>query len=247
MPIDAPKDIQWTYLNPDEVWTDQASGTTLGSFRDTFMTWINRGDLNSAQSNKLINYGIRKINRDLRVPEMEQVASFEQQEGHTAIPMTNLPQRLITFKDVIVDGKRYRPQPYRMLRKPSHSMRHSYARQAGMLYFYPAIKTSVEITYWQAFPFLQNDTDTSSLFDVSEDLLLYACLSYGGDFFKMSQQPTWEATYQEILSELNQQALDNEFLGGPLEVGVCGEVAVSDEGFTVLPAWITTDFGGDII
>ena len=248
-----PSDFAWIYSSPDNLWLpDEDSHQTLVGFRTLFMGWLNRGDMNITQGNMMVNMAIKRINRELRVPEMEQIASYVVTPGNSAVDTVQVPSRLCDFKDVIVDNHRASPVPYRMLRQPQAHSHRSFCRQGRALLVWPPARKSVEVSYFQGFAPLRNDSDYSALFDISQDLLLWACLSYAGDYFKMQAQPQWEANYQTALGDLMQRANDLEFLGGPLAVGVIDEAnwELTSGPFTPTDAFVAignTDFGGDIV
>lgn len=192
--------------------------STLADFRSQFLDWLNRTDISNAQAVNFINLGIARCSRELRLPAMENDVVVEanglQSEGIT------LPDDFLEARTVEADGHACYPLTINQLQRipPTVGRGSCYARDMGTLKFRPYFSTYARLVYYSAFPQLSADTDTTTLFAVSSPCLLFAALSYAGDFLRMDQTTTWEQRYQAERDKLNQQALDVDTLGQPMQV-----------------------------
>lgn len=191
---------------------------TLSAFRDDFQDWLNRPDCATLQANRIINRGIGRLNRDLRIPTMEKSITLTASSG--AQDRFPLPDDFLDFKDVVADGTTCMPTSYGLLmRLTANPGRGShFARDEGAIVFRPAAKSFIRLVYYAAFPRVTNDTDTSPVFTVCNEALMFACLSAGGDMFAIPQQQMWEASYQREMTALNMMAQKLDSLGGPQAV-----------------------------
>ena len=70
----------------------------------------------------------------------------------------------------------------------------------------PAAGTAFRIDYYDEFPSLADPTDSGYLTTGPTDLVIYAALSYAGDWFVDKRAPAWEARFQSIVAEVQSQA-----------------------------------------
>jgi hypothetical protein len=83
----------------------------------------------------------------------------------------------------------------------------SFTRRGGVWTFgpIPQAGTTVRIDYYDEFPALSAPTDANYL-TASSDLVIYAALSFAGDWFVDKRAPAWENRFQGIVSEIQNQA-----------------------------------------
>jgi hypothetical protein len=76
----------------------------------------------------------------------------------------------------------------------------------------PAVGTVFRIDYYDEFPALSAPTDSNYLTSGPTDCVIYAALSYAGEWFVDKRTPTWEARFQGIVSEIQNQADQDELI-----------------------------------
>jgi hypothetical protein len=70
----------------------------------------------------------------------------------------------------------------------------------------PLAGTVFRIDYYDEFPALSAPSDSNFLTAGPTDLVIYAALSYAGDWFVDKRAATWEARFQSIVTEIQNQA-----------------------------------------
>ena len=68
--------------------------------------------------------------------------------------------------------------------------------------------------YYGEFAPMTADTDENDLAAVAPDLIIYGALTYAADFYLDERRDIFEAKFQQFLSELQEQANDQELNGG---------------------------------
>ena len=58
------------------------------------------------------------------------------------------------------------------------------------------------------------NTDENTLAAVAHDLIIYSALTYAADFYLDERAPLFETKYNQFLSEIQEQANDQEMNGG---------------------------------
>lgn len=200
----------------------------LGSFRSQLLDWLNRTDISVAQANTIIARAVARCSRELRIPEMEKTVTLTvtpNSDGTTPkIDRMTLPDDFIQVKHLTVDGYPCSPVSYEKITVlPMDPGRGSvFAREQNTLVFRPLIKNYVTLIYVSAFAQMVNDGDTSSILTISPECLMFAALSYAGDFFRMQDATTWEQRFQLEKATLNQLAQDKDTLAIPQQVAGVG-------------------------
>lgn len=217
-------------VNPSGPVSTGATGysDTLGSFRSQLLDWLNRTDISVAQANTIISRAVARCSRELRIPEMEKTITLNvmpNPDGKAPqIDRMTLPDDFIQVKHLTVDGWPCKPVSYEKLSMlPLEPGRGSvFAREQGFLVFRPLVKSYVTMIYVSSFAQMANDTDTTSILTISPECLMFAALSYAGDFFRMQDATTWEQRFQIEKATLNQLAQDKDTLAIPQQVSGVG-------------------------
>ena len=58
------------------------------------------------------------------------------------------------------------------------------------------------------------DTDENNLAQVAPDLIIYSALTYSADYYLDQRAEIFEQKYQQFLTEIQEQANDQELNGG---------------------------------
>lgn len=190
-----------------------------GDCKAHFKALLNRSDCTDALVVTLFKQATTRLQRELRVPMMEKVKLIKAEGSLTNI---QLPTDYLELKEILVDMKALERTSARALlgmSKATGTPRY-YSRISDRLLIAPAASAGSEVVllYYGEFENLPSDTSSNGLTEAAPDLLYYCALSLAGDYFEHDKRSEWEGRYQDILSTLQQQAIDDEFHGGPMVV-----------------------------
>ena len=179
-----------------------------GALRTHFKALLNRSDCLNALADTFIDQGISRIQRVLRIPSMEAIQTYaiSSQTGSIALPATALE-----VIDIYHNNSA-------LTRVPLHEMLAMKATgQAGtslhftqqgttILLFPEPPSGTVHVSYYGPFAAMTADSDENALAATSADLIMYAALSYAGDYFLDERGPIFEQKYGQFLAEEQEQA-----------------------------------------
>lgn len=169
--------------------------TTLKS---AIADWLHRSDL-TAVIPTFIMLAESRINRDLRVSDMEKVVS-----GSVAGDIT-LPTDFRQVKSLIVDDRKinylsekqgmvYEGEPY------------GYSQVGGALKLYPAGGQSYTLQYYASIPSLSDAAPANWLLSKYPEIYLYASLLESAPYMNDdARMQTWAMAYQNAITTLSQQ------------------------------------------
>lgn len=189
-----------------------------GELKEQFTELLNRTDCTDTLVHTFLQQGFARIQRELRIPAMER-HSFVTAEG--TMNGMQIPSDLLTLKALIVgDTELEKLSIGALLKRTAYGSPRYFARIDNRFMFRPAIPTGsvVDVLYYGECGPLVSDSDFNELTVIAPDLCAYAALSYAGDFFEHDKRMEWESRYAQIRDELNGQALDEEFSGGPMVI-----------------------------
>ena len=187
-----------------------------GQLREQFEGLLKRRDMTPSQSETFLQQAVSRVQRVLRIPPMEKSVSVTYdgvtyQDGEIPIPNDYLRmialtvttpsghERVLRLKDL---------QTVLDLARSSDDCPSAYVRRGGLWKVgpTPAAGTVFRIDYYDEFPSLADPTDSGYLTTGPTDLVIYAALSYAADWFVDKRAPAWEARFQSILAEVQNQA-----------------------------------------
>lgn len=91
----------------------------------------------------------------------------------------------------------------------------TFIRQQQSLLVHPQPSTgSLVLYYYSEFPPMTQNTDENAIAAVAPDLIIYAALTYAADYFLDERAALIEQKYGLFLSEIQEQANDQEMNGG---------------------------------
>lgn len=198
---------------------------TLDGLKAHFTGLLNRRDLtaNTSLVGTFIDQAILRVQRELRVPAMEKIASVTIADGYDGLA---IPSDLLQLKEI-------RPQSSGVaLRKDTLDRATFAATAAGNPQIYsrrgskwvigpaPSSGDVVDVTYYAELPALVNGTDENVISIIAWDLIVYAALSYAAEYYVDKRQADFESRYQQILTDLQEQA-DADALGDDAVVSNC--------------------------
>ena len=203
----------------------EVSTPSLSDIRADLLDWLCRDDCTPQKADWCIRRGLKRLNRDLRIPAMETDLVLSPTSADEPLVSIDLPE-LDTFLAIIrleADGYPYKPAPLDVM--PQGSTRcfnngRYFARDLRTLVLGSPARQWVRLVYYKAFPSMFADTDTSDVLIYAYDALLFAALAQAGDVFAMPDnvQQAWEAKYQREVMQLNAVAQTLDTLGGPIAV-----------------------------
>ena len=187
----------------------------LGSIRTHFKALLNRSDITDSLADTFLDQGIARIQRQLRIPSMEKVTTYNVTSATNEIL---LPNDFLEVISLSYDGHQLDRVPQREIlerQKTGEQGQPHYFCRIGGSYKLSPVPTSGTITldYYAQFPAMTQDTDENILAQVASDLIIYSALTYAADFFIDDRLQVFEAKYQQFLDEIQQQADDAELSG----------------------------------
>lgn len=187
-----------------------------GDIKTHFKDILNRSDITDAQTERFIDQGITRIQRQLRTPASERTkeTTITSQTSTLTIPSDFI--ELISLYHSTNELTRIPMSRYRELSGDVYAGKPLYfARQGEKLYLYPEPSDGTMVMYYHAeFDAMTDDSDENILAKMASDLIIYAGLTYASDFFMDERTTTFEARYQQFLLEIQEQANDQEMNGG---------------------------------
>jgi hypothetical protein len=182
--------------------------------KNQFLGLLNRRDITPSLTNTFMQFGIQRIQRELRIPAMEKLANFVTDGTYNVAVPGDYLEMLSIYTNTTTSHKR-------LTRVDAQSIL-DYSKQSGIPQFYsriggnfvvgpvPPSGTSVFIYYYADASALVADSDTNWITDIAPTLLIYAALSYASDYFLDDRKQMFEASYIQIAEQLQNMALQDE-------------------------------------
>ena len=182
--------------------------------KNQFLGLLNRRDITPSLTNTFMQFGIQRIQRELRIPAMEKLANFVTDGTYNVAVPGDYLEMLSIYTNTTTSHKR-------LTRVDAQSIL-DYSKQSGIPQFYsriggnfvvgpvPPSGTSVFIYYYADASALVADSDTNWITDIAPTLLIYAALSYASDYFLDDRKQMFEASYMQIAEQLQNMALQDE-------------------------------------
>jgi hypothetical protein len=186
-----------------------------GELQAQFEGLLKRRDMTPTQSSIFLQQGVSRVQRVLRIPPMEKSIAVTYDGLFFAdgrLPVPNDFLRLIAITARAPDGTEYEVKQKDLatvLKDRSGSgCPRSFTRRGGVWEFgpMPPVGTVFRIDYYDEFPALSTPTDENFLTAGPTDLVIYAALTYAGEWFVDKRTPVWEQRYQSIVNEIQNQA-----------------------------------------
>lgn len=179
-----------------------------------FLGLLNRRDITPTLTNTFLNFGVQRIQRELRVPAMEKIAEFIC-DGTNRVPVPgDYLEALNVYTNSTAEQNRLIKTDMQTIlnfQNISGSPRY-YTRISGNFHVgpFPAAGTSIFIHYYADTSGLVADTDINWITEVAPTLLVYAALSYASDYFLDDRKQMFEASYIQIAEQIQNMALQDE-------------------------------------
>lgn len=179
-----------------------------------FLGLLNRRDITPSLTDTFMQFGIQRIQRELRVPSMEQVV----QVTTDGSPQISVPGDLLQVISLHTNDAAYQNKLIRtdlqtiLVYSKIPGSPQYYYREGGIFYIgpYPPSGTTVWVNYYADVSTLTADTDTNWLTEVAPALLIYAALAYAADYYLDDRKGLFETSYQQIADQLTSMAQQDE-------------------------------------
>lgn len=191
-----------------------------GDIKTHFKDVLNRSDITDAQAVRFITDGIGRIERQLRTPMNEKVKNYTLTVQTSSI---TLPADFIETVSLYHSDREIRRVPmgqFRALVNNTYAGKpdvYTRLQQDILLHPQPSDGT-ITLYYYGSFDTMSADSDENILAAAAPDLIIYAALTYASDFYIDERTDQFEAKYQRFLTEVQEQANDQEMAGGTLVI-----------------------------
>lgn len=201
-------------------------GTNYSGLQTMVSGLLNRRDATTSQVQGWIQLGLQRIQRELRVPAMEEIANITIQDYtlwdgslYTPFPGIAIPSDFIELIDLLSPGgHRLQKEDITRVDEIAKALGPPrwYYRKGGAWLIAPAPipGTVMTIVYYGEFDPLINGTDTNIISNIAPDLIVYSALGYAADFYSDKRGDSWEKRYQATLIAIQNQADEDETNGG---------------------------------
>ena len=178
--------------------------STYAELQTSVGSWLNRADM-TGQIPDFIRLFEARVNRILRVPEMEVVSTFTATQESTA-----LPSDFLSLREVRVAGKllpSMNPQQLREAARISGGTTiKGYSVVGTALLLAPApseVGSVIKITYYQRLPALSVSNTVNWLLTAHPDLYLFGTLTVASAYLKDDERTgIWKNAWDEALGEV---------------------------------------------
>lgn len=187
-----------------------------GDIQSHFEALLNRSDITTALTKTFIDQGIARIQRQLRTPLNESLNTYtiSAQTGSFTLPNDFLEIISIYYEDK--ELSRVPMSKYRAVASnPVAGNPTLFIRQQSAVLCHPQPTSGDLVIYYYAeFAPMVAATDENTLAAVASDLIIYAALTFASDYYLDERGALFEEKYSQFLSEIQEQANDQEMNGG---------------------------------
>ena len=187
-----------------------------GDIKSHFDALLNRSDITPALTTLFVDQGITRIQRQLRAPINENVTTYTISSQTASVV---LPQDFLEIISLYLGATELQRVPMSKFRElvnnPVAGNPQVFARQQQNLLLHPQPSSgSLTLYYYGEFSQMTQNSDENNLAAVAPDLIIYATLTYAADYYLDERRDVFEAKYNQFLSEIQEQANDQEMNGG---------------------------------
>ena len=187
-----------------------------GDIKSHFDALLNRSDITPALTTLFIDQGISRIQRQLRTPLNESVTTYSITAQTASV---TLPQDFLEIISLYQDHTELQRVPMSKFREIATSVLAGnpqvFVRQQQEIRLHPQPPPGdLVLYYYGEFAPMVNNTDENNLAAVAPDLIIYAGLTYAADYYLDERRDVFEAKYNQFLTEIQEQANDQEMNGG---------------------------------
>jgi hypothetical protein len=191
---------------------------TYGEVKTEFTALLNRRDATSTQITTFLQNAIRRVQRTLRTPAMETgvIYTITDFDAPTGLPIPSNYLELVRLTNS--DG-------HELVRRDFTTVT-SLAEDTGVPWMFarrgsywligptPEEGDTVRADFYGEFEEVEDDEDTNLLTVTAPDLMVYGALVFACKHFHDKRLADFEATFNQIMGELMDQADRDELSGG---------------------------------
>jgi|TARA_R110000772_G_scaffold92549_5_gene189508 hypothetical protein len=187
-----------------------------GDLKTHFNNVLNRSDITTALTTTFIDQGTARVQRQLRTPMQEKVASYTLSSQTEYITLPNDFIEIVSIYYANTELSRVPMSKFRSLNANNYSGNTTnFTRQQEKIYLFPQPSSgTLYLYYYSEFNPMSADSDENALAKVAPDLLIYAGLTYAADYYLDTRSDVFETKFNQFLLEVQEQANDQETNGG---------------------------------
>ena len=187
-----------------------------GDLKSHFNDLLNRSDITTALTERFIDQGIARIQRQLRTPMSERVLNITITGQTESLTLPSDFMEIISLYMNEYELERVTMRKYREVANTAVEGKPTmFVRQAEKILVYPQPTSgTLSLYYHGEFPALSADSDSNVLTNAAPDLIIYAAATFAADFYLDTREDVFETKFNQFLTELQEQANDQELQGG---------------------------------
>ena len=187
-----------------------------GDLKSHFNDLLNRSDITTALTERFIDQGIARIQRQLRTPMSERVLNITITGQTESLTLPSDFMEIISLYMNEYELERVTMRKYREVANTAVEGKPTmFVRQAEKILVYPQPTSgTLSLYYHGEFPALSADSDSNVLTNAAPDLIIYAAATFAADFYLDTRADVFETKFNQFLTELQEQANDQELQGG---------------------------------
>tara|TARA_X000000368_G_scaffold84958_2_gene64347 strand:+ start:1077 stop:1718 length:642 start_codon:yes stop_codon:yes gene_type:complete len=187
-----------------------------GTLKTHFNNLLNRSDITTDLTEKFIDMGQGRVQRQLRTPMQEKLQTYtiSGQTAYLTLPIDFIETISIHYGNN--ELSRVPMSKFRSLNAGNYSGNPTnYTRQQEKIYLFPQPSSGTfNIYYYAEFDTMSSDSDENTLAKVAPDLLIYSALTYAADYYLDERNELFETKFNQFMLEVQEQANDQETNGG---------------------------------
>lgn len=187
-----------------------------GDLKSHFNDLLNRSDITSSLTTRFIDQGISRIQRQLRTPLNEKSKTYTITASTSELVLPTDFLEIISLYSSEYELRRTTMSEYRALANNAYTGKPQvFVREQEKIKLFPQPTSgTVTLYYYGEFDTMTADSDENKLAQVAPDLIIYSALGYASDFYLDERATLFEQKYQAFLTEIQEQANDQELNGG---------------------------------
>ena len=192
----------------------------FGTLKSHFNDLLNRSDITTTLTERFIEQSLSRIQRQLRTPMSERVLNITITSQTESVTLPSDFLEIISLYKDEYELERISMRKYREIANTAlEGKPRMFVRQAEKLLLYPQPTSGTLTLYYHAeYPPLSADSDENVLTQSAPDLIIYGALSFAADYYLDQRAEIFEGRFQQFLTELQEQANDQELQGGTQSV-----------------------------